>query len=83
MMNALSMAVYLDHFDDVTSALVEWERKERLLTEHTQRMSVLMGMPTTWPSPLRNIFYKFAARSKWMVKQRTKIVAHRPTGTAA
>ena len=83
MMNALSMAVYLDHFDDVTSALAEWERKERPLTEHTQRMSVLMGMPTTWPSPLRNIFYKFATRSKWMVTQRTKIVTHRPTGTTA
>jgi hypothetical protein len=27
------------------------------------------------------MFYQFAARSKWMIRQRTKIVTHRPTGT--
>lgn len=81
MMNALSMAVYLDRHHDVAEALSHWEREERPLTEHAQWMSVLMGMPTTWPSPFRKIFYRFAARSKWMIRQRTKIVAHTPTGT--
>jgi 2-polyprenyl-6-methoxyphenol hydroxylase-like FAD-dependent oxidoreductase len=81
MMNALSMAVYLDRHDDVAQALSNWECKERPVTEHAQWMSVLMGMPTTWPSPFRKIFYQFAARSKWMIRQRTKIVTHKPTGT--
>ena len=81
MMNALSMAVYLDRHDDVAQALSHWEREERPITEHAQWMSVLMGMPTTWPSPFRKMFYQFAARSKWMIRQRTKIVTHRPTGT--
>lgn len=81
MMNALSMAVYLDRHDDVAQALSNWEREERPVTEHAQWMSVLMGMPTTWPSPFRKIFYQFAARSKWMIRQRTKIVTHKPTGT--
>lgn len=81
MMNALSMAVYLDRRDDVAQALSNWEREERPVTEHAQWMSVLMGMPTTWPSPFRKIFYQFAARSKWMIRQRTKIVTHKPTGT--
>ncbi len=83
MMNALSMAVYLERSNDVERALSDWERQERPLTEHAQRMSVLMGMPTTWPSPFRKIFYQFAARSKWMIRQRTKIVTHRSTGTRA
>jgi 2-polyprenyl-6-methoxyphenol hydroxylase-like FAD-dependent oxidoreductase len=81
MMNALSMAVYLERSDNVEQALSDWERRERPLTEHAQWMSVLMGMPTTWPSPFRRMFYQFAARSKWMIRQRTKIVTHRPTGT--
>jgi 2-polyprenyl-6-methoxyphenol hydroxylase-like FAD-dependent oxidoreductase len=81
MMNALSMAFYLDEDDDVVRALSNWEREERPITEHAQWMSVLMGMPTTWPSPFRKIFYQFATRSKWMIRQRTKIVTHRPTGT--
>jgi 2-polyprenyl-6-methoxyphenol hydroxylase-like FAD-dependent oxidoreductase len=81
MMNALSMAVYLDRSNDIVQALSDWERRERPLTEHAQWMSVLMGMPTTWPSPFRKIFYQFAARSKWMIRQRTKIVTHKSTGT--
>ena len=82
MMNALSMAVYLDRYSDVGAALSAWERNERPLTEHTQRISVLLGMPTVWPSPLRKLFYKVAARSQWMIKQRTKMVTHVPLGTA-
>ena len=81
MMNALSMAVYLDRYSDVGAALTAWERNERPLTEHTQRISVLLGMPTVWPSSLRKLFYKVAERSQWMIKQRSKMVTHVPLGT--
>jgi 2-polyprenyl-6-methoxyphenol hydroxylase-like FAD-dependent oxidoreductase len=81
MMNALSLAVHLDRHADLPSALAAWERNERPLTEHTQRISVLLGLPTTWPSPLRRLFFRWAGQSKWMVRQRTRTASHRPTGT--
>ena len=52
-MNALSLAVYLDARDDVAAALETWERNERPMTEHTQRISYFLGLPTTWPPALR------------------------------
>ncbi|MFI5010756.1 MAG: FAD-dependent oxidoreductase [Hyphomicrobiales bacterium] len=81
MMNALSLAVNLDRRADMASALDAWERTERPLTDHTQRMSVLFGLPTVWPAPLRGLFFNLAARSKWLVEQRTRTARHRPTGT--
>ncbi|MGA7490428.1 MAG: NAD(P)/FAD-dependent oxidoreductase [Xanthobacteraceae bacterium] len=81
MMNALSLAVYLDREDDVPAALATWERNERPVTEHAQRISYLLGLPTTWPPVLRAITLGVAGRSKWVVRQRTKTALHRPTGT--
>jgi 2-polyprenyl-6-methoxyphenol hydroxylase-like FAD-dependent oxidoreductase len=83
MMNALSLAVYLERNADVPAALETWERKERPLTEHTQRMSYLLGLPTTWPPFLRTLALAWTGRSKWLVAQRTKTALHRPTGTAS
>jgi 2-polyprenyl-6-methoxyphenol hydroxylase-like FAD-dependent oxidoreductase len=81
MMNGLSLAVFLDRFDDVPTALEAWEHHERPLTDHTQRVSYLFGLPTTWPPALRAVFFAVAGRSKWMVKQRTLTARHSPTGT--
>ena len=81
MMNALALAVYLDRDADVTSALDVWERNERPLTDHTQRISVLLGLPATWPAVLRRLFLTAAGRSTWMVNQRTRTARHKPTGT--
>jgi 2-polyprenyl-6-methoxyphenol hydroxylase-like FAD-dependent oxidoreductase len=81
MMNALSLAVYLDREPDVPTALAAWERRERPITDHTQRMSVLLGLPTTWPPPLRAFTLALAGRSKWLTRQRTRTALHRPTGT--
>jgi 2-polyprenyl-6-methoxyphenol hydroxylase-like FAD-dependent oxidoreductase len=81
MMNALALAVFLDRDDDVRSALAAWERHERPLTDHTQRMSYLLGLPTTWPPALRALALGLAGRSKWMVRQRTLTARHSPTGT--
>jgi 2-polyprenyl-6-methoxyphenol hydroxylase-like FAD-dependent oxidoreductase len=81
MMNALALAIHLDRTSDVTSALEAWERDERSLTEHTQRISVFLGLPTTWPAFLRRAFFSVAGRSKWLVKQRTRTALHKPLGT--
>ncbi len=81
MMNALSLAVHLDREPDLTTALASWERRERPLTDHTQRISVLLGLPTTWPPPLRAAILALAGRSRWLVRQRTRTALHRPTGT--
>jgi 2-polyprenyl-6-methoxyphenol hydroxylase-like FAD-dependent oxidoreductase len=81
MMNALSLAVYLDRERDVPKALDMWERAERPLTEHTQRISYWLGLPTTWPPRIRAFTLGIAGKSKWLVKQRTKTALHRPTGT--
>jgi 2-polyprenyl-6-methoxyphenol hydroxylase-like FAD-dependent oxidoreductase len=81
MMNGLSLAVFADRYSDLQTALEAWERQERPLTEHTQRISRLFGLPTTWPPPMRTAFFSLAGRSKWLVKQRTLTANHRPTGT--
>ena len=81
MMNALSLAVHLDREPDVPAALAAWERHERPLTDHTQRISVLLGLPTTWPPRLRALALALAGRSKWLTRQRTRTALHRPTGT--
>jgi 2-polyprenyl-6-methoxyphenol hydroxylase-like FAD-dependent oxidoreductase len=81
MMNALSLAVYLEGENDVATALQTWERKERPLTEHTQRISYFLGLPTTWPPSLRALALGIAGRSKWLTAQRTRTALHRPTGT--
>ena len=81
MMNALSLAVFLDRFSEVQPALAAWEQAERPLTDHSQRISRLYGMPTFWPAPLRRAFYTLAARSRWLTEQRTRTARHIPTGT--
>ena len=80
MMNGLSLAVYLDRHDDVTAALTAWERDERPLTEHTQRLSTYYGWPTTWPPKLRAWAYDLAHKSAWLNRQRLRTARHIPTG---
>jgi len=81
MMNALSLAVFLDRGDDLPAQLAAWERAERPLTDHSQRISRLYGMPTFWPAPLRKLFYSIAGRSGWLTDMRTRTARHIPTGT--
>src|SRR5262249_1558012 len=81
MMNALSLAVHLERNADVAAALATWERNERPITQHPQRISHLPGLPTTGPPLLRTVALGWAGRSKWVIRQRTKTALHRPTGT--
>jgi 2-polyprenyl-6-methoxyphenol hydroxylase-like FAD-dependent oxidoreductase len=81
MMNALSLAVYLERHSEIAAALEAWERDERAITDHTQRISYLLGLPTTWPPALRAAALGLAGRSKWLTALRTRTALHRPTGT--
>jgi 2-polyprenyl-6-methoxyphenol hydroxylase-like FAD-dependent oxidoreductase len=83
MMNALSLSVYLEQSGEVSEGLKIWEERERPLTDHTQRISLLYGMPTFWPRPLRRSFYWLAGRSGWLTAQRTRTARHVPTGTTS
>ena len=55
--------------------------EERAITEHTQRVSLMLGWPTTWPPSIRAKALALAGKSKWLVRQRTKTALHIPTGT--
>jgi 2-polyprenyl-6-methoxyphenol hydroxylase-like FAD-dependent oxidoreductase len=81
MMNALGLAVALESHDDVEEALVAWERRERPLTEHTQRMSSLYSVVGTWPDSLRSFALALSSRWPWLLEQRMRTAHHHPTGT--
>ncbi len=81
MMNALALSVFLDRYADMKEALAAWEQQERPITNHTQRVSLFLSLPTTWPAPLRRGFFQLAGRSKWLIRQRTRTASHVPTGT--
>jgi 2-polyprenyl-6-methoxyphenol hydroxylase-like FAD-dependent oxidoreductase len=83
MMNGLALAVHIERSGDVLRGLSVWEEHERPMTEHTQRVSYLLGVPTAWPPFFRNLALGVAGRSQWIVKQRIKTALHAPTGTAA
>jgi 2-polyprenyl-6-methoxyphenol hydroxylase-like FAD-dependent oxidoreductase len=81
MMNALGLAVAIEQEVDVPAALRAWERRERPLTEHTQRISSLYSVVGAWPDALRSIALAASARSTWMLEQRMRTARHIPTGT--
>ena len=81
MMNALGLAVALESTEDIGAGLQAWERRERPLTEHTQRMSTLYGIVGTWPDRARNLALGTMARSRWLLEKRMRAAHHIPTGT--
>lgn len=66
MMNAWALAVALDEPMPVEEALRYWERRERSLTDHTQRWSRLYSSATLWPPALRAIAFKAVERNAWV-----------------
>jgi 2-polyprenyl-6-methoxyphenol hydroxylase-like FAD-dependent oxidoreductase len=83
LMNGLSLATYVSGGCSIEDALVAWERKERPLIEHTQRMSGILSAVTTLSDNERSAFFKKATRSNWFTRQRWKTLHHVPTGTTA
>jgi 2-polyprenyl-6-methoxyphenol hydroxylase-like FAD-dependent oxidoreductase len=80
MMNALGLAVALDEAPTIEEGLQLWERRERPLTEYTQRVSSLYGRVTTLPPFFRHLVLGAVGRSKWAMAQRMRAANHIPTG---
>jgi hypothetical protein len=55
MMNALGLAEALRQTPTIESALHDWERRERPLTEHTQLWTRIYGATMFLPKPLKKI----------------------------
>jgi len=81
MMSALGLAVALDEQREIEAALELWERRERPLVEHTQRVSSLYSQVTTWPDWLRTAAFGVVDRSRWLTAQRMRTANAIPTGT--
>lgn len=80
MMNALALAVTLEQAPDVAQALELWERRERPLTEHTQRWSTIYGAVTTWPEQLRSLAFNALGNIGWLRRRYQRTANHIPTG---
>ena len=81
MMNALSLAIRAAEAPDVGAALVDWEARERPLTEHTQTWSHRYSSTTTWPPWLRSLAFQATGRIDWLRRQVQRTAEHVPTGT--
>lgn len=64
------------------AAMTRWERRERPLTEHTQRWSV-RAWPTLRVAPWQaRLWFHTPGLAQWIGRMRLRTSAHIPTGTA-
>ena len=80
MMNALALAAALEELPELPRALERWERRERPLTEHTQRWSTLYGHVTHWPEQLRSLAFNALGNIGWLRRRYQRTANHIPTG---
>lgn len=80
LVNALALSVALAATTSIEAGLALWERRERPLTEHTQRVSSLYSRVTTLPPVVRSLVFDWAGRSRWAIDQRMRTARHVPTG---
>jgi 2-polyprenyl-6-methoxyphenol hydroxylase-like FAD-dependent oxidoreductase len=81
MMNALGLAVALGEAPDLATALARWERRERPLTEHTQRWTRIYGSTMFLPAPFKQLSI-LVERVPWVAAQYVRVANHLPTGCA-
>ena len=79
MMNALGLAAALQEAPDRQSALDQWERRERPLTEHTQRWTRIYGSTMFLPGLLKRVFIR-VERIPWVAERYARVANHAPTG---
>jgi 2-polyprenyl-6-methoxyphenol hydroxylase-like FAD-dependent oxidoreductase len=83
MMNALGLAVVVQDAPSLASALDQWERRERPLTEHTQRWTRIYGTTMFLPKALKRISIRVEQQIPWVAAQYVRTANHVPTGCAA
>ena len=80
MMNALGLAVALEAAPDLAGGLTTWERRERPLTEHTQRWTQFYGLTLGLPKALKPILIGMEQHLPWLAAQYVRAANHVPTG---
>ena len=84
MTNAMALAARVNESQDVPSALVEWERRHRPLTDHVQWWSYIYGLFLgKWPTRfmgLRTDAIQMIANTKWFDRGLNKGARHVPDG---
>ena len=83
MMNALGLAVAVQEESDLRSALQQWERRERPLTEHTQRWTRIYGTTMFLPKALKKLSILVEKQIPWVAAQYLRAANHVPTGCEA
>jgi 2-polyprenyl-6-methoxyphenol hydroxylase-like FAD-dependent oxidoreductase len=79
MMNALGLAKALHDSPAIEPALIEWERRERPLTEHTQRWTRIYGATMFLPRPMKKVSI-LVEKLPWVAAQYVRAANHVPTG---
>jgi 2-polyprenyl-6-methoxyphenol hydroxylase-like FAD-dependent oxidoreductase len=79
MMNALGLAAALQEAPTIEAALEQWERRERPLTEHTQRWTRIYGATMFLPKPLKRVSI-LVEKLPWVAAQYIRVANHVPTG---
>jgi 2-polyprenyl-6-methoxyphenol hydroxylase-like FAD-dependent oxidoreductase len=79
MMNALGLAAALQEAPTIEAAFRQWERRERPLTEHTQRWTRIYGATMFLPKPLKTMSI-LVEKLPWVAAQYVRVANHVPTG---
>jgi 2-polyprenyl-6-methoxyphenol hydroxylase-like FAD-dependent oxidoreductase len=79
MMNALGLAEALHQETSIEAALVEWERRERPLTQHTQLWTRVYGATMFLPKPMKKLAI-LIEKLPWVAAQYVRAANHVPTG---
>jgi 2-polyprenyl-6-methoxyphenol hydroxylase-like FAD-dependent oxidoreductase len=82
MMNALGLAEALHRAPGIESALQDWERRERPLTEHTQLWTRIYGATMFLPKPMKAVSI-LVEKLPWVAAQYVRAANHVPTGCEA
>lgn len=78
--NALGLADAIENESDLPVALARWERLERPLTEHTQRVARIYSHSTLWPERLRTWVFKRVGASPALRRRVQRTANHVPRG---
>jgi len=82
MMNALGLAAALQDAPTIETAMIEWERRERPLTEHTQLWTRIYGATMFLPKPAKTVAI-LIEKLPWVAAQYVRAANHLPTGCDA
>ena len=79
LMNGLGLAEAVAGAEDIASALVDWEARERPMTEHTQDTAERLGDMNFWPDDIRSQVLKITGKSPEIGAERMRTARHIPT----